>query len=186
MKKYKAFTLAEALVTMAIIGVIAAISLPLLSKSRPDKDAIMYKKAVSTLKYAMTEIQTLENNNGSDYFNYLKTNGTPNYCEKLAAVIKTSGGSDCSSAGTADNPNFQAADGIKYYFTGDNITKTSGSIHVYFERPMTEKEEKQVSTLRSDRYNEITRIGVTLDTDKGTIETDGSFGSLIQSDNLTR
>ena len=50
----KAFTLSEALVTLAIIGVLAAILIPVVNNARPDKDKIVYKKALYSLQTAVS------------------------------------------------------------------------------------------------------------------------------------
>ena len=50
----KAFTLSEALVTLAIIGVLAAILIPVINNVRPDKDKIAYKKAIYSLSNAVS------------------------------------------------------------------------------------------------------------------------------------
>lgn len=50
----KAFTLSEALVTLAIIGVLAAILIPVINNARPDKDKIVYKKALYSLQNAVS------------------------------------------------------------------------------------------------------------------------------------
>lgn len=49
----KAFTLSEALVTLAIIGVLAAILIPVINNARPDKDKIVYKKALYSIQAAV-------------------------------------------------------------------------------------------------------------------------------------
>ncbi len=53
-KRQKGFTMAEILITLAIIGVVAAIALPAVTSLMPDKNKIMYLKAydslVSTIK----------------------------------------------------------------------------------------------------------------------------------------
>ena len=50
----KAFTLSEALVTLAIIGVLAAILIPVIDNVRPDKDKITYKKALYSMQSAVS------------------------------------------------------------------------------------------------------------------------------------
>ena len=49
----KAFTLSEALITLAIIGVMASILIPTLNNAKPDKDKITYKKALYTVQSAV-------------------------------------------------------------------------------------------------------------------------------------
>lgn len=52
-KKYTGFTLAEVLVTLSIIGVLAALLIPVIFHGSPDKARAMYKKAVNTLQQAV-------------------------------------------------------------------------------------------------------------------------------------
>lgn len=50
----KGFTLSETLLTMAILGVLAAILTPVLMKAAPDTNRVMFKKAYYTLERAVT------------------------------------------------------------------------------------------------------------------------------------
>ncbi len=55
MKNRKGFTLAEVLVTLAVIGVVAALTIPALIQSSNEKQATTsIKKALSTLNQALT------------------------------------------------------------------------------------------------------------------------------------
>lgn len=57
LKKYTAFTLAEVLITLAIIGIVAAITIPSLSNSMKKQDTVAkVKKAYSVLSQATQEI----------------------------------------------------------------------------------------------------------------------------------
>ena len=49
----KAFTLSEALVTLAIIAVLLAILIPVIDNVRPDKDKVYYKKALYDMQNAV-------------------------------------------------------------------------------------------------------------------------------------
>ena len=51
----KAFTLSEALITLAILGVLAAILIPVINNVRPDKDRITYKKALYSMQGAISQ-----------------------------------------------------------------------------------------------------------------------------------
>ena len=63
MKRKNGFTLAETLITMGIIAVIAAIMIPMLVKSRPNKEMIMLKKA-----YYLTARNVNELVNDDDFY----------------------------------------------------------------------------------------------------------------------
>ena len=61
MKKQNAFTLAEVLITLGIIGVVAAMTMPTLLNSTQDKQFITaYKKALSVMSQAGTTNYALE------------------------------------------------------------------------------------------------------------------------------
>lgn len=52
----KAFTLAETLITMGIIGIVAALTLPAVNQMRPDETKIKYLKAFDALQESVIEI----------------------------------------------------------------------------------------------------------------------------------
>lgn len=54
--KTPGFTLAEVMVCLSILGVIASISLPVIKAKKPDGNRIMFKKAYSTLERAVSEL----------------------------------------------------------------------------------------------------------------------------------
>ena len=82
--KKKAFTLAEVLITLAIIGVVAAISIPsVISNSQQQEFKTGLRKAVSVLNSAITMNMALDGESpydNADLFNYL---------QKHMAVIET-------------------------------------------------------------------------------------------------
>ena len=53
--KNKAFTLAEILVTLGIIGIVVAITLPLVNKAKPDNTKIMFLKTYQEMVKAIQE-----------------------------------------------------------------------------------------------------------------------------------
>lgn len=65
MKKLKAFTLAEILIVLCVIGVLATIMLTSLSGMSPDKTKILYKKA-----YQVTERTVGELVNDEEFYSY--------------------------------------------------------------------------------------------------------------------
>ena len=54
--KLKAFTLGEVLVTLLIVGVIAAMLIPTLKNIQPDRQKLMFKKAYTTVERIVTEL----------------------------------------------------------------------------------------------------------------------------------
>ena len=76
MKKFGGFTLAEVLITLAIIGVVAAISIPsVISNTQQQEFKTGLRKAVSVLNSAITMNMALEGESpydNADLFNYLQ------------------------------------------------------------------------------------------------------------------
>ena len=56
MNKKNGFTLAEILVTLSVIGVISAITLPMITNSRPNQEMIMLKKAYYNAARVVSEL----------------------------------------------------------------------------------------------------------------------------------
>ncbi len=92
--KIKAFTLAEVMVVMGIIGVLAGILMPVINASKPDENVMKFKKANATLGNVIRELVT-----NSRYFKDgnlgLKPNGDSitygsddaYYCESFANIV---------------------------------------------------------------------------------------------------
>lgn len=76
MKNKKGFTLAETLLTLGIIGIVAALVLPMANSLRPDQTKIMYLKAFDSTSQAMrvlaanTRLFPIFNNAGTNCENY--------------------------------------------------------------------------------------------------------------------
>lgn len=127
----KAFTLAELLVVLAVLGVIAAIVTPVVFDAMPNENMIRFKKAYYTFEKA---VQTLANdtnlypevtvftNSNQDYFcnnlaNLLNTaslgGNNPSNCSGSTATMQTASAlNDGSPADpTPENPNPEATGG---------------------------------------------------------------------------
>src|SRR5574344_359630 len=110
----KGFTVAEVLITLTIIGVVAAMVLPSLLNTVPDNNKVMYKKAHAVLEQS---VQTMVNGNAFSDGN-LGLPASKNFCEVFSQVVNIVGSASCSgNATSADSPSFVTADGIYWYLT---------------------------------------------------------------------
>ena len=119
------FTLAEVLITLAIIGVVAALSIPaVISNSQQQEFKTGLRKAVSVLNSAITMNMALDGESPYDnanLFGYLmkhmsimkSTTSIPWYC----AYCKN-GSSDCRAFICHDNAAFYTTDGLRFEFHG--------------------------------------------------------------------
>ena len=152
----KAFTLAEVLITLTIIGIVMAISLPVLNNSQPDKDKILYQKAIfnvtSAMSYAMKNQVALQSKK------YWADDEVPeeSFCEAVSNALKTIEEPTCKDINSSyENPNFSTADGIRYWgFEGQifsiNNTNSVKSRTIYVERTLTKNEEEHLEKLSKD------------------------------------
>ena len=118
MKRYYGFTLAEVLITLAIIGVVAALSIPaVISNSQQQEFKTGLRKAVSVLNSAITMNMALDGESPYDNTNLM------GYLMKHMSIMKTL--SDIKSEyytlavhneGNYSNAAFYTTDGIKYEF----------------------------------------------------------------------
>ncbi len=145
----KAFTLSEALVTLAIIGVLAAILIPVIDNVRPDKDKVTYKKALYSMQSAVSNAMdsTLYSMaaNSSAYWKDENVHDE-DFCQAVADALNTSGRVDCTSKSDYANPNFITTDGIRYWglegkFDGDTRT-------IFVDRGLGSKELKTLAAKR--------------------------------------
>ena len=171
----KAFTLSEALVTLAIIGVLAAILIPVVSNVRPDKDKITYKKALYTMQNAVSNAMdsttyTMASNSAA----YWKDDaiGDEDFCKAIAESLNIAGSYNCGCpagepTSNYDNPNFITTDGIRYWgleckFTGDTR-------EIYVDRKLGPNEINAVAKYREKDPKTGLKIRVRYD---GRISTD--------------
>lgn len=152
----KAFTLSEALVTLAIIGVLAAILIPVINNARPDKDKITYKKALYSLQNAVANAMDEASAGvftpsshwgpglstskgwtggwgGSNYGSQISgsiTSGTAtegkSFCDAVADSLNISGSANCGSS-SYTTPNFVTTDGIRFWGLENDSTFDTGN-----------------------------------------------------------
>ena len=131
--KKRAFTLGEVLVTLMIVGVIAALIIPIIKNAQPDKQKLMFKKAYTNVERVVTELVNdddlypdvgdymgLDNTNAVTV-NDISYSGNTKFCQLFAMTINvvddeninclaTPGGN-----GTYNEPSFITADSVAYY-----------------------------------------------------------------------
>ena len=136
MKRYYGFTLAEVLITLAIIGVVAALSIPaVISNSQQQEFKTGLRKAVSVLNSAITMNMALDGE--SPYDNKL----LPQYLMKHMSILKTTYNLAKSYTSYTiynngerdDNSNaaFYTTDGMRYEFNlhSSGYTKLYNKLH---------------------------------------------------------
>ena len=116
------FTLAEVLITLVIIGVIAAMTVPsLMQNTNSQEFRSALKKAISGANQALTLEYALEGLSAGDFSN--SQDIVNNVFRKRMAVIETSDANTWGSvtrtgATCSDNATFTTNDGIKFCVTG--------------------------------------------------------------------
>ena len=124
----KAFTLAETLIVLVVIGILAAILLPVAKNIAPDRNLMKFKKAHNTLGSAIRELVQSE----EYYLNGdlgVKVDGTlvedkKYFCETLAQVVNYKKVS-CSASGA--HGNYGGLD-LRLGYHGYGITYEEGAL----------------------------------------------------------
>ncbi len=103
----KAFTTAEMLITLGVLGVIIAILIPSLISTTPDKNLAKFRKAYNTIQKTVSQLT----NTGTIYpngnFNYFPPSVTTSadktsyFCKQFADQLTISGSVDCAAATAA-------------------------------------------------------------------------------------
>ncbi len=125
MKRFKrGFTLAEVLITLAIIGVVAAISIPsVISNSQQQEFKTGLRKAVSVLNSAITMNMAIDGESPYDNANLY------GYLIRHMSIIKTSKKTDYHTftytndgyvQSNVDNAVFYTTDGMRFEFNNEN------------------------------------------------------------------
>lgn len=140
MRCNKAFTLAEVMITMAILGVLASILLPAVSKVRPNENKTLFKKA-----YYIAERMVYELVNDEDLYpegafsdtsevtyNGTKYSGNDKFCRLFGVKVNTVSNSvTCASSSSEPSdsnvPSYVTTDGIRWYMP---ITAFTSNTHI--------------------------------------------------------
>ena len=112
-KKVKqGFSLAEALMTMVVLGIILAFVLPSITSTKPSESKLLYKKTFFTISEAMMAVinnPDLYDTTKYDVLKYPVDTEGENFCQYLAGYLNTVGNVNCKS----DNDgSFRLANGV--------------------------------------------------------------------------
>ena len=125
MKRLKGFTLAEVLITLAIIGVVAAISIPsVISNTQQQEFKTGLRKAVSVLNSAITMNMAIDGESPYDNANL------PGYLMRHMNILKNYGSlpyrawvnTGTGQGYVSNNKAFYTTDGMRYEFGAYNNT----------------------------------------------------------------
>ena len=172
----KAFTLSEALVTLAIIAVLLAILIPVIDNVRPDKDKVYYKKALYDMQNAVANAMdsTVYSVAANSAAYWADDNvGESDFCKSIADALNTSGEVDCTGPSSYSHPNFITTDGIRFWgLEGKifNLEEGTRTREIYVDRPISESEFRTVASKRG-RSEEGLKIRISYD---GKIDTGSS------------
>lgn len=148
MIKRSGFTLAEVLVTLVIIGIIAAMTIPtLLNNTNSQEYRSAIKKAIAMTNQAITMQYALDGTNISDFST--SANMRDSVFIKRLNVIKTA--SSTTFTGVAGNVDaiFYTADGMKFGVTGGAACDAAGDT-VCATMYIDVNGDKKPNTLTSD------------------------------------
>lgn len=153
----KAFTLAEVLITLVVIGIVAAISIPVINNALPNADKKTYQKALYTIQGGV--LQLMKEPESTMSTDYLSDPEYPNseFCSFLAEFINTTGGINCKSTSSYNSPNFVSIDGIRYWgLEGKNFNETDEKGKkvrtIYADRKLSRGELKTIKKKRDSNH----------------------------------
>lgn len=131
-KKF-AFTLGEVLVTLMIVGVIAALIIPIIKNVQPDRQKLMFKKAYTTVERVVTELinddylySETSDDVGFDNTNDVEVNGETyggdsKFCRLFSMKVNVIDNDaircpgNVGAAGAFGNPSFTTTDNVAFY-----------------------------------------------------------------------
>ena len=170
-KRLSGFTLAEVLITLAIIGVVAALSIPaVISNSQQQEFKTGLRKAVSVLNSAITMNMALDGESPYDNANLF------GYLQKHMAVLRSTYNINYdfatkpSSGGNYYNSAFYTTDGMRFEMSEG---LASGKAHYLYENSKIKVCENSLNTFI--HKNDWTTCGGC-----------GSYGLNNNSDNTTK
>ena len=133
MKRFKGFTLAEVLITLAIIGVVAAIAIPsVISNSQQQEFKTGLRKAVSVLNSAITMNMAIDGESpydNADLFNYLQRHMSIMGASTISLPYSTWTQTNSGAQYADNNAAFYTTDGMRYEFRLVDFTNSNLKLH---------------------------------------------------------
>lgn len=158
LKYPNAFTLAEVLITLVIIGVIAALTVPTLMKNTQNQEFVTgVKKAYSTLGQALANISRNNDAAIGDYSFMNNVDFIDEFAKVTNVIKKCSTTSECFGANLS---------GIYKNMNNTNSTLTDGKVaitsdgFIYTYSPITPSNKIVYGITNNDRDNAFGRIAV--------------------------
>ena len=114
----KAMTLAEVMVSTAVVGVLAVILVPLMLKTTTNKEKFLYAKAVNTLQNAISAVMSdYEAVNSSNFLPELSQNEDlrTQLASKMNSVGAVRSDSQSETSSSSVNPDFYSNDGMVWW-----------------------------------------------------------------------
>lgn len=154
--KKKGFTLSEALIVITILGIIASITIPVLNNTKPDKDQILYRKALQTIQGAMSVMMDSHDLDNCPDLWADSSLDADSFCEAFIKEVNISGQYHCSGNSSYDNPNFVTTDGLRFWGFEGKVFNTSNKKDrdVYVDRNLTNDERNHLANRRGNNYKE--------------------------------
>lgn len=112
----KAFTLAEMLVTLSIIAVVAALTMPVIMNTNSSNLKALFKAAYTNTQVVVTELI----NDVSIYPSGEFTDGT--LCSNFFSKVTTVGSYDCTGSTVVSDPNGITNNGMRWYGLDANFS----------------------------------------------------------------
>lgn len=111
--KKKAMTMAEVLVCLAIVGILAMLLIPIITKTTQNKEKFLYKKAMNTMQNAVSAVMN-ENGvvNSANFFPDLSNNGG-DLQKAIGSKMLLMGG--YGGGTSSDDPTFRSNDGMVWW-----------------------------------------------------------------------
>lgn len=107
----KGYTMAEALVTLVIIGTLTAITIPLIKTVISNND-VLYKTAFQITEKVLADLtQDLTLYPTGD----LSAPSANNFCTNFAARVNTIGTVNCTNTPTVQTPSFTTVNGMRWF-----------------------------------------------------------------------
>lgn len=104
----KGFSLTELMIALTVIGIIASLSIPVITKSISDTNRSLFKSAVSSIETVVSELV-------SDTSLYPSGELDGNFCNDFVNKVNTIGSSDCTTSTYPTIPNFTTSNGMRWY-----------------------------------------------------------------------